>query len=61
MTPSATVDMHRPGEPGGQHDVLWALLVAVLFAVVAALSFALDQTVTLSSLPSLQPAQTAGQ
>ena len=61
MTPSASMDMNKPGGRRTEHSVLWASIVAVLFAAVAALSFALDQTVTLSSLPTLQPAQTAGQ
>jgi hypothetical protein len=61
MTPSASIDMDRSGEPGGEHGIAWAIIVAVLFAAVAALSFALDQTVTLSSLPTLQPTQSSGQ
>ncbi|HEX6442283.1 MAG TPA: hypothetical protein VF007_08860 [Stellaceae bacterium] len=61
MTPGASIDMNRPGGRRTERGILWASIVAVLFAAVAALSFALDQTVTLSSLPTLQPAQTAGQ
>ena len=61
MTPGASMDMNRPGGRRTEHGILWASIVAVLFAAVAALSFALDQTVTLSSLPTVQPAQTAGQ
>lgn len=61
MTPSASMDMNKPGGRRAEHGILWASIVAVLFAAVAALSFALDQTVTLSSLPTLQPAQTAEQ
>ena len=30
-----------------------ALIIAILFAVVAAISFAVDQSVTLSNLPAL--------
>jgi hypothetical protein len=55
------MDMNKPGARRTEHGILWASIVAVLFAAVAALSFALDQTVTLSSLPTLQPAQNAGQ
>lgn len=61
MTPSASVNLHRPGERRDQHGIAWALVIAVLFAALAALSFALDQTVTLSSLPALQQTHTAGQ
>ncbi len=35
----------------GDGGVAWALVVAVLFLALAALSFALDQSVTLSSPP----------
>jgi hypothetical protein len=60
MTPSASMDINKPGGRRTEHGMLWASIVAVLFAAVAALSFALDQTVTLSSVPTLQPAQTTG-
>ena len=40
--------------------VAWAAVVAVLFAAVAAISFAVDQSVTLSNLPAAPPARTAG-
>ena len=43
------VPPHRRGEEVG---VIWASVVAVLFAAVAALSFAVDQSVTLSPLPA---------
>jgi hypothetical protein len=39
-------DEHR--DPRG---VAWASVIAILFAAVAAISFAVDQSVTLSSLP----------
>lgn len=44
-------------DPGG---VGWATVIAVLFAAVAAASFAIDQSVTLSSLPAPPPADSAG-
>jgi hypothetical protein len=61
MHPSASMDLAKPTMPRRDRGVLWALLIAILFAAVAAISFAVDQTVTLSSLPALQPGQTAGQ
>ena len=51
MTPSASFDLSKPNE---RHSVLWASVVALLFAAVAAISFAVDQSVTLSSLPTQQ-------
>jgi hypothetical protein len=61
MTPSASMNTSWPGEPHRDNGVLWASLIALLFAAVAATSFAVDQSVTLSSLPTLQPEQAAGQ
>jgi hypothetical protein len=37
-----------------------ALFIAILFAVVAAISFAVDQSITLSNLPAPPPAHSAG-
>jgi hypothetical protein len=53
MTPSASFDLSKPNE---RHGVLWASVVAIFFAAVAAISFAVDQSVTLSSLPTQQSA-----
>ena len=39
-------DEHR--DPPG---VAWASVIAILFVAIAAISFAVDQSVTLSSLP----------
>ena len=61
MTPSASMNVSEPNQRRRERGVLWASVVALLFAAVAALSFALDQTVTLSSLPPSQPTQAAGQ
>jgi hypothetical protein len=55
------MNMSRPGGPRRDHSVLWASVIALLFAAVAATSFAVDQSVTLSSLPTLPPEQAAGQ
>ena len=51
MSPGASLfgsppDVRR--EPGG---VAWASVIAILFAAIATISFAVDQSVTLSSLP----------
>ena len=43
----------------GNNLIAWALIIAVLFAVVAAISFAVDQSVTLSTLPA-PPAHSVG-
>lgn len=61
MTPSASMNIGKPNEPYRDRGVLWAALIALLFAAVAATSFAIEQSVTLSSLPAPQPAQTVGQ
>lgn len=61
MHASASMELTKSSMPHQGRGVLWALLIAILFAAVAAISFAVDQTVTLSSLPTFQPEQTAGQ
>lgn len=61
MNPSAPTNTTRAAALNHDHGVLWASVIAALFVMVAAISFAVDQSVTLSSLPALQPAQTAGQ
>ncbi len=47
-----------------RHDdhraTVWATAVALLFAAFAVISFALDQSVTLSSLPAPLPASDTG-
>jgi hypothetical protein len=37
-----------------------AAIIAILFALIAAISFAVDQSVTLSSLPAPPPAHGVG-
>jgi len=47
---------HLPQEH--RHDprgVAWASVIAILFAAVAAISFAVDQSVTLSGFPAPAP------
>ena len=61
MTPSASIERSELGARRGERSVLWASVIAALFAAVAAISFAIDQTVTLSSLPAFPPPQTAGE
>jgi hypothetical protein len=55
MNPGAFLDDLPPGKERG-HGVAWASVVAILFAAVAAISFAVDQSVTLSNLPAPSPA-----
>jgi hypothetical protein len=57
MSPGASM-FHLPH---GRHDhdgVASAMAVAILFVMVAAISFAVDQSVTLSSLPPPPAAST---
>jgi hypothetical protein len=51
MNPGAYLSDLPPGKQR-DHGVAWASVVAILFAVVAAISFAVDQSVTLSNLPA---------
>jgi len=39
----------RAGRPDDAGSVVWALVIAFVFAAVATISFAVDQNVTLSS------------
>ena len=51
MSPGASLSHVPPDarrEPGG---VAWASVIAILFVAIAAISFAVDQSVTLSNLP----------
>lgn len=60
MNPGASlydVPHDKPRDPGG---VVRASVIAALFATIAAISFAVDQSVTLSSLPAPPPAGGAG-
>ena len=56
MSPGASLPdaslYDSPPDKHGDHDFVWALVIAILFVAVAAISFAVDQSVTLSSLPA---------
>ena len=61
MNPGASLyDVPPDDDRRGPGAVAWATVVAILFAAIAALSFALDQSVTLSSLPLPPPADSTG-
>jgi hypothetical protein len=60
MSPGASWYDLRPHGRRDQNGVAWASVIAILFAAVAAISFAVDQSVTLSSLPAAPPASSAG-
>jgi len=53
MNPRASSPV-AAGAPGGR-GLAWPMAIAIMFALVAAVSFALDQSVTLSSLPAPPP------
>ena len=56
MSPGASIYHSPPNGRGDHGGVAWATAIAILFATVAAISFAVDQSVTLSSLPAPPPA-----
>lgn len=56
MGPGASLYDNRR-EPGG---VAWATVIAILFVAIAAISFAVDQNVTLSGLPTPVPVDSVG-
>ncbi len=60
MSPGASIYHSPPKERGDHGGVGWATAIAILFAMVAAISFAVDQSVTLSSLPAPPPAADTG-
>ena len=61
MSPGASLyDVRSDDDRRGPGGVAWASIVAVLFAAIAAISFAVDQSVTLSSGPLPPPADSAG-
>jgi len=60
MGPGASLyDLPRGNrrDPAG---VAWASVIAILFAAIAAISFAVDQNVTLSGLSTPTPADSTG-
>ena len=60
MSPGAFWHHLRSDDRRDQSGVAWALVAAILFVAIAAISFAVDQSVTLSSLPAPPPAAGAG-
>lgn len=61
MSPGASwYDLRPDDDRRDQNSVTWASVIAILFVAVAAISFAVDQSVTLSSLPTPPPANSAG-
>ncbi len=60
MSPGASWYHSRSDGRREQNGVAWALAAAILFVAIAALSFAIDQSVTLSSLPAPPPGTGAG-
>jgi hypothetical protein len=59
MSPGAST-FGAPPDKEHDHGVAWASVVAILFAAVAAVSFAVDQSVTLSNPPAPPPAGGTG-
>ncbi len=60
MNPNAAKLYYRPRfQPTNRRGVAWASVIAVLFVAIATISFAVDQTVTLSSVPATAAPPTA--
>ena len=60
MNPGTSFHFFHRGVHGESTSTAWAAIIAILFAVVAAISFAVDQSVTLSNPPAPPPAQGVG-
>ena len=60
MNPGASWYDLRSDDRRDSGGVAWASVIAILFVAIAAISFAVDQSVTLSSLPAPPPAASAG-
>ena len=58
MGPAASSD-ERTDTGRAQTGIAWASVIAILFAAIAAISFAVDQSVTLSNLAPAPPANSA--
>jgi hypothetical protein len=56
MSPGASAYDVPPDDRRDPGGVAWASVIAILFAAIAATSFAVDQSVTLSSIPAPPPA-----
>ena len=61
MGPGASLYDLRTGDRRDPGGVAWASVIAILFVAIAAISFAVDQSVTLSSLPAPPPTDSARQ
>ena len=59
MSPGATLYEMPPAKRRDPAGIAWASVIAIVFVAVAAISFAVDQNVTLSSLPTPPPAPSA--
>lgn len=55
MSPGAPT-IRWPADRHHRAGIVWPSVIAILFATFAAISFAVDQSVTLSSLPTQQSA-----
>ena len=51
MSPGAFLYHSPPDARRDPSGVVWASVIAILFAAIATISFAVDQSVTLSNLP----------
>jgi hypothetical protein len=52
MNPGTSFHFFHRAVHSESSSTAWAAIIAILFAVIAAVSFAVDQSVTLSSLPA---------
>ena len=53
MSPGASAYRWPPARGRGRSGIVWPSVVAILFATFAAISFAVDQSVTVSILADL--------
>jgi hypothetical protein len=59
MRRDASFHSASPKNPHDRRGIAWASIIAILFIVAAAISFAVDQSVTLSNFPA-PPTRSAG-
>jgi hypothetical protein len=55
MNPSTPFHFFHRGVHRESSSTAWAAIIAILFVLVAAISFAVDQSVTLSNPPAAPP------
>jgi len=60
MSPGTSFHFFHRGAHSEASGTAWAAIIAILFTVVAAVSFAVDQSVTLSNLPAPPAAEGTG-